>query len=53
MDDFLLVGLKEERLRVLKLQLSEAFNIKDLGPYQFFLGVRITRDRSQDRTTIC
>src|SRR3984957_4393431 len=52
-DDFLLVGLKGERLRVLKLQLSEAFDMKDLGPCQFFLGVRITRDRSQNKTTIC
>jgi hypothetical protein len=38
---------------VLKLQLSEAFDMKDLGLYQFFLGVRITRDRSQKQTTIC
>jgi hypothetical protein len=38
---------------VLKLQLSEAFDMKDLGPCQFFLGVRITRDRSQKQTTIC
>jgi hypothetical protein len=52
-DDFLLVSPKGERLRVLKLQLSEAFDIKDLGPCQFFLGVRITRDRSQNKTTIC
>jgi hypothetical protein len=52
-DDFLLVGPKGERLRVLKLQLSEAFDMKDLGPCQFFLGVRITRDRSQNKTTIC
>ena len=53
MDDFLLVGPKGESLRILKLQLCDAFDIKDLGPCQFFLGVRITRDRSQNKTTIC
>ena len=52
-NDFLLVSLKGESLRILKLQLCDAFDIKDLGPCQFFLGVRITRDRSQNKTTIC
>jgi hypothetical protein len=52
-DDFLLIGPQGEDLRMLKLQLSEAFDMKDLGPCQFFLGVRITRDRSRNQTTIC
>ena len=41
MDNFLLIGLQGEGLKRLKQQLSEAFDIKDLGQYQYFLGVRI------------
>jgi hypothetical protein len=52
-DDFLLVGPQGESLKMLKLQLHDAFDMKDLGPCQFFLGVRITRNRSQNQTTIC
>jgi hypothetical protein len=50
-DDFLLIGPHGQELQQLKRQLSNAFEMKDLGPCQFFLGVRITRKGSQ--ITLC
>jgi hypothetical protein len=44
-DDFLLVGLKRKELANLKAALQNAFKIKDLGPYYYFIGVRIVRNR--------
>ncbi|PSS18574.1 hypothetical protein M430DRAFT_101958, partial [Amorphotheca resinae ATCC 22711] len=45
-DDFLLVSLKEKELTNLKVVLQSAFKIKDLGPYYYFIGVRIVRNRA-------
>jgi hypothetical protein len=45
-DDFLLVGLKRKELANLKAALQNAFKIKDLGLYYYFIGVRIVRNRS-------
>jgi hypothetical protein len=50
-DDFLLIGPHWQELQQLKRQLLNAFEMKDLGPCQFFLGVRITRKGSQ--ITLC
>ena len=50
-DDFLLVGPLGQELQRLKGQLSNAFDMKDLGQCQYFLGVRITRRGSQ--ITLC
>jgi hypothetical protein len=50
-DDFLLVGPPGQELQRLKGQLSNAFDMKDLGQCQYFLGVRITRMGSQ--ITLC
>ncbi|PSS08935.1 hypothetical protein M430DRAFT_109135, partial [Amorphotheca resinae ATCC 22711] len=44
-DDFLLVGLKGKELADLKVALQNAFKIKDLGLYYYFVGVRIVRNR--------
>ena len=52
MDDFLLIGL-QEGLKKLKQQLSEAFDIKDLGQCQYFLGVRFIQDRQRHQVTLC
>ena len=38
-DDFLLIG-PQEGLKKLKQQLSKAFDMKDLGQCQYFLGIR-------------
>jgi hypothetical protein len=48
-DDFLLVGLKGKELTKLKSALQNAFEIKDLGPCYYFIGVRIVRNR-ENRT---
>jgi hypothetical protein len=50
-DDFLLIGPQGEEMRKLKRQLSKEFDMKDLGPCQYFLGVRIVR--GSDRITLC
>ena len=50
-DDFLLIGPYGDELDMLKQQLSRAFEMKEPGPRQFFLGVRIARIGSQ--ITLC
>jgi hypothetical protein len=50
-DDFLLIGPQGE-LKTLKQQLSEAFDMKDLGQCQYFLGVRIMWDRQNHQVTL-
>jgi hypothetical protein len=52
-DDFLLIGPQGEGLKRLKQQLSETFDMKDLGPCQYFLGVRIIWDRQKHQVTLC
>jgi hypothetical protein len=52
-DDFLLIRPQGEKLKTLKQQLSEAFDMKDLGQYQYFLGVRIIWDRQNRQVTLC
>ncbi|KAL3835280.1 hypothetical protein ACJIZ3_003671 [Penstemon smallii] len=44
-DDMIIVGSNVSRINRLKLALSKAFSMKDLGPAKQILGVRITRDR--------
>ena len=48
-DDFLLVGRKGTDLDQIKQDLAKRFEMKDLGPCEYFLGIRIVRDR-KDRT---
>jgi hypothetical protein len=38
-DDCLLIGPSKQRIQALKNQLAQAYNIEDLGPAQYFLGV--------------
>ena len=52
-DDFLLIGPQGEKLKTLKQQLSEAFDMKDLGQCHYFLGVRIIWDRQNHQVTLC
>jgi hypothetical protein len=44
-DDYLLIGLTITKINALKRQLARVYNIEDLGPAQFFLGVQIERNR--------
>ena len=46
MDDMLIVGDKEEEVTRFKKQLTEKYDIKDLGLAQNFLGMRIERDEN-------
>jgi hypothetical protein len=52
-DDFLLIGPQGEALGKLKEQLSKEFDMKDLGPCEYFLGVRITRGKGSGQITLC
>ena len=45
MDDCLLVGPSIRRIQALKAQLAKAYDIEDLGPASYFLGVQIERNR--------
>ncbi len=49
MDDFLIFGPSLEEINRLKDQITEIFEIKDLGPIYYFLGIQILRDR-ENRT---
>jgi hypothetical protein len=46
-DDMLIVGKNKEKLSLLKKNLSQTFDMKDLGDPGHILGIRITRDRSK------
>ncbi|KAK8921663.1 hypothetical protein KSP39_PZI019972 [Platanthera zijinensis] len=45
-DDMLIVGDDKASIAELKKELSESFEMKDLGPARKILGMKITRDRS-------
>jgi hypothetical protein len=44
-DDLLTARLNRAAIALVKQGLQSYFNIKDMGPVQFFLGVRVVRDR--------
>jgi len=46
-DDILIVGANMAEIDRLKKQLSENFEMKDLGPAKQILSMRISRDRSE------
>jgi hypothetical protein len=46
-DDCLLIGPSISKIKSLKQQLAKAYDIEDLGPAQYFLGVQIERNRSK------
>lgn len=50
-DDFLIMGPSRANINRFKRQLKEVLDTKDLGPVDYFLGVRIVRDR-QKRTIL-
>ncbi|KAH9320560.1 hypothetical protein KI387_015199, partial [Taxus chinensis] len=41
-----------QEIKVLKKQLSESFDMKDLGAARQILGMRITRDRKEQKLTL-
>lgn len=48
-DNFLIIGRDIDQINRLKKGLAEKFQLEDLGPASYFLGVRITRARSRKR----
>jgi len=46
-DDMLIVGANMAEIDKLKKQLSEKFEMKDLGPSKQILGIRIFKERSK------
>ena len=48
-DDLLLIGPSLSDISLLKIELSHRFQIKDLGPINFYLGMHVTRDRPNSR----
>ena len=44
-DDFLIASKKGQQLDQFKADLSDKFQMEDLGPAQYFCGVRIIRNR--------
>ena len=51
-DDIILVSDSAALLSDFKAAISKDFNIKDLGQLNYFLGIRISRDRSQKLLTM-
>ncbi|KAH9316784.1 hypothetical protein KI387_044022 [Taxus chinensis] len=51
-DDMLVAGKNMQEIKVLKKQLSESFDMKDLGAARQILGMRITRDRKEQKLTL-
>lgn len=48
-DDMLLVGNNMDLIKEVKQQLSSKFDMKDLGPTHFILGMEIKRDKANKR----
>jgi hypothetical protein len=46
-DDMLLIGNNKKIIQDVKTQLSSKFDMKDLGPSNFILGMEIKRDRKR------
>ena len=44
-DDLLIAGPSKEEIQKLKKALSKRFDMTDLGPCSYYLGMTITRDR--------
>ena len=51
-DDMLVAGKNMQEIKLLKKQLSESFDMKDLGAARQILGMRITRDRKERKLTL-
>jgi hypothetical protein len=51
-DNFLIIGPQGKELIKLKLDLANHFDIQDLGPCQYFLGVRVVRNRSERKISL-
>ena len=46
-DDMLIIGKDKAKIKALKKSLMQRFEMEDLGPAKYFVGVRITRNRKE------
>ena len=51
-DDMLIIGKDKAKIKALKKSLMQRFEIEDLGPAKYFIGVRITRNRKEGTITL-
>lgn len=51
-DDLLICGVDQTQINEIKQKLTAAFKMKDLGPVEYFMGLRIQVDRSNGVTII-
>jgi hypothetical protein len=52
-DDMLIIGKDKAKIKALKKSLTRRFEMEDLGPAEYFVGVRITRNRKEGTITLC
>ena len=49
----LIISKDIAKVKILKKKLMKIFDMEDLGPAKYFVGVRITRDRKEGTITLC
>ena len=52
-DDFLIIGKNREKIDKIKAELRSKFDLEDLGAANYFLGVRIVRNRPAKKIYLC
>ena len=45
----LIIGHDAKKIQILKEELNKSFAMKDLGPAKQILGIKITRDRKNEK----
>ena len=46
-DDLVIVGKSSERIKQMKIALSQKFDVKDLGELHYFLGVQVVQNHTE------
>jgi hypothetical protein len=49
----LIIGKDKGKIKTLKRDLATKFEMEDMGPANYFVGVRITRDRERKTISLC
>jgi hypothetical protein len=49
----LIISKDIAKVKILKKKLIKIFDMEDLGPAKYFVGVQITRDRKEGTITLC
>jgi hypothetical protein len=52
-DDMLIIRKDKSKIKTLKRGLATKFEIEDMGSANYFVGVRITRDREKKTISLC